>query len=166
MNYTRFVSVAWFGMKYTIVFPPPVITATHMQPTHYTRHVSCAHSIHHKYYVLAYTVHICTCIHTQTQCAHAKHNAHTPHTYILTHSNTQPHTLHTHTIVHMHICLYTYRSRMARPPQRSPTETCSPRSFAPSLQRPSQTVPASPSWNVITGQKWPHCMKPEMSSPW
>lgn len=108
--------------------------------------------------------------HMHTHVYTLKHNVHTPNTmrtrHTLTHSNTQPHTLHTHTFVHMHICPYTYRSRMARPPQRSLTETCSPRSFAPSLQRPSQTVPALPSCNVITGQKWPHCMKPEMSSPW
>ena len=107
----------------------------------------------------------------RTSQTHSNYNVHTPHTYIhaLTHSNTLKHTTsHSScTCIHTHISPYcTCRSHTAHPPQHSQTETCSPSSFAPSPQRPSQTVPALPSWNNITGQKWPHCTRPETSSPW
>ena len=135
---------------------------THVLHTHTHTHIYIPHTC--KPYTLKHNIHM-----PRTSQTHSNYNVHTPHTYThlhtQTHSNTLPHTLHAH--VYIHTSPYcTCRSHTAHPPQHSQTETCSPSSFAPSPQRPSQTVPALPSCNNITGQKWPHCTRPETSSPW
>lgn len=106
-------------------------------------------NLHIQYtYVHVYTTHAHSCVHTQTQCAHAKHNAHTPHTYTLKH--TTSHSPYTHFRTHAHMPVHPQISYGSSSP------TLSDRDMFPTFFRtiPSETQSNSARFALMQRYNW------------